>query len=445
MQLVSARLLIGAVATAGLAAGLLSATPGAQASVGTHGAVEPQAAATSFVSYRSFIKETSQARYQSYASAGRTGGVRGARAFSQMRSYILNTYRGTQVRHSFDYDGIYFDCVTISSQPTVRELGIKTIATPPPASTQAAHHTGRALAPLLTQGLKDAYGNAISCPSGTIPMRRMTLSQMTKFPTLAAYLSKTPYGKRAAGPGITPGGPHRYAYGYQYVTNYGGNSWLNVWNPSGNFTLSQQWYVNGSGSGTQTVEGGWVNYPAEFGSQSVLFIFSTPNDYASGCYNLQCAGFVQTTSAAALGAPFSNYSSYGGTQYGFGLQWKYYDGNWWMFYQNNAVGYYPGSVFNGGPMGNNSALTEYGGETYTPSGGWPQMGSGKFASAGWTQAAFQNTIFYIPQNVSGGTGVWSSLTPVETNPDCYTIAYTSSANGGSWGTYFYFGGPGGNC
>jgi hypothetical protein len=182
-----------------------------------------------------------------------------------------------------------------------------------------------------------------------------------------------------------------------------------------------------------------------FGNNSVLFIFSTPNDYASGCYNLQCSGFVQTSSAAALGAPFSSYSSYGGTQWGFGLQWKYYNGNWWLFYSGTAVGYYPGSVFHGGPMASNADLTEYGGETFTASGPWPQMGSGNFASAGWTQAAFQNTIFYIPQNVSGGTGVWSSLAAVATNPACYTIAYTPASSGGSWGTYFYFGGPGGNC
>jgi hypothetical protein len=434
------------VATAGLAAGLLSATPGTQASASAHVAVAQQAAATSsFVSYRSFIKDTSDARYQSYASAGRAGGVRSERALGQMRSYILSTYRGVRVRHSFVYDGIYFDCVTTGSQPTVRELGIKTIATPPsPSAVARARHGGRALASPLTQGLKDAYGNAISCPSGTIPMRRMALGQMARFRTLAAYLSKTPYGKRAAGPQIT-GDPHRYAYASQSVINYGGNSWLNVWNPSGTFSISQQWYTNGSGSGYQTVEGGWINWPAKYGSQSVLFIYFTPDGYTTGCYNIECAGFVQTTKAVALGAPFANYSSYGGTQYGFDLQWKYYNGNWWMFFGNNAVGYYPGSAFKGGAMASNAAVTWYGGETYTPSGGWPQMGSGNFASAGWTQAAFQNTIFYSPQNVSGGAGVWSSLTPAETNPACYTIAYTSSANGGSWGTYLYFGGPGGNC
>jgi hypothetical protein len=177
----------------------------------------------------------------------------------------------------------------------------------------------------------------------------------------------------------------------------------------------------------------------------VLFIFSTRNDYASGCYNLECPGFVQTTSAAVLGGPFNHYSTYGGTQWGFGLQWKYYRGNWWMFYSNQAVGYYPGSVFHGGPMASKAAETEYGGEAYTSGTSWPQMGSGKFASAGFGQAAFQNTIFYIPKDESGGTGVWSSLTTAETNPRCYTIAYTPASQGGSWGTYFYFGGPGGKC
>jgi Neprosin len=217
------------------------------------------------------------------------------------------------------------------------------------------------------------------------------------------------------------------------VTNYGGSSWLNLWDPSGDFTLSQQWYANGSGSGTQTVEGGWVHYPAKFGSRSVLFIFSTPNDYSSGCYDLECPGFVQTSSSVSPGGAFSNYSTYGGTQWGFGLQWKYYNGNWWMFYSGTAVGYYPGSVFRGGPMSRNASITEYGGETYTGGTYWPQMGSGKFANAGFGQAAFQNTIFYIPQNVSGGTGVWSSLSSFVTNRACYTLSVTPAASGGNWG------------
>jgi len=359
-----------------------------------------------------------------------------------MRSYILGTYRGVTVKHSFVFGGKYVDCVPVRSQPTVRDLKLATMATPP-AAAPARSAAGKAARSALTMGLHDAYGNAISCPAGSIPMLRLSLRTMSGFPTLHAFLAKGPDG--AAGVPKVTANAHRYAYGYQSVTNYGGNSWLNVWNPSGQFTLSQQWYVNGSGSGTQTVEGGWVHYPAKFGAKSVLFIFSTPDDYASGCYNLDCSGFVQTSSSVTLGAPFTNYSHYGKTQYGFSLQWKYYNGNWWMYYQGNAVGYYPASVFNGGPMGTNSNLNEFGGETYTSGTSWPQMGSGKFPKAGFKQAAYQRTIFYNPRNENGGTGVWSSLTPVATNPSCYKIKYTPSSKGGSWGTYFYYGGPGGNC
>jgi hypothetical protein len=420
----------------------LGAVSGAPALASAHSPMT-RAVHRSFVTFSAFIKGTDRAGFSSYAARGRLGAVRGSRAFDQMRSYILATYRGVKVEHSFVLGGSYFDCVTITSQPTVRDLGVKTIARPPAVASRASR-VGSALPSPLTLGRRDAYGHAISCPAGTIPMQRISLARTTRFPTLAAFLAKGPRGADGR-PTITPGGPHRYAYGWQSVTNYGGNSWLDVWNPSGPFTLAQQWYVNGSGSGTQTVEGGWVHYPAKFGSKSVLFIFSTPNDYSSGCYNLECSGFVQTSSSIALGGQFTNYSSYGGTQWGFGLQWKYYNGVWWMFYQNAAVGYYPASVFDGGPMAKNADLTEYGGETYTSGKDWPQMGSGFFASAGYSHVSFQKTIFYIPSDVNGGTGVWSSLTPVQTNPKCYTIKYVDSAHGGSWGTYFNFGGPGGDC
>jgi hypothetical protein len=227
--------------------------------------------------------------------------------------------------------------------------------------------------------------------------------------------------------------------GYQYVNNYGGNSWLNLWNPYGEFSLSQQWYVNGG----QTVEGGWVHYPAKFGGNSVLFIFFTPDNYASGCYNLDCAGFVQVSSAFTLGGAWSAYSSWGGTQWGFSEQWEYWAGNWWLNIQGTWVGYYPGSVYRGGPLNyGNANLSEFGGETYTSGSYWPWMGSGYFPSAGFGWAAYQNTVYYIAPTYAT---YWSSLSPIVTNPACYNLAITPASSGGSWGTYFYYGGPGGYC
>jgi hypothetical protein len=318
-----------ATATASLAAAVLAVAPAGQVLASTPGT----ARTTSFVSFNTFLKTTAGAGYRSFAATSRPDAVRTARVFGQMRSYILATYRGVKVEHSFILGGSYFDCVTIRSQPTVRDRGIRTIATPPPRAApgpRTARHAGRALASPLTLGHKDRFSHAISCPAGTIPMRRITLAGMTRFPTLAAFLAKGPRGSGRAQ--IPPAfDQHRWAIGYQYVYNDGGNAWLNVWNPEGDFTLSQQGYIGTSASGAgQTIEGGWIHYPNKFGYNSALFIYWTSNSYSNGCYNLDCPAFVQVNRSIPLGASFSQYSTYGGPQVGFGMQWYYYQGNWWM-------------------------------------------------------------------------------------------------------------------
>jgi Neprosin len=391
-----------------------------------YAAPAPASTTSSFVPFNTFLSSVKSAKYKSFAAAKSS-----SKAFAQMRSYVLNTYQGVKVTHSYYADDSYFDCVVTATQPAVRALGVTKLATPPTLATKAAGKSqGSAAASPLSLGKKDVYGNAISCPQGTIPMQRLSLERLTKFSSLKAFLAKKP-GSVETTP-ITPGGPHRYAVGYQYVDNYGGNSWLNLWNPYGEFSLSQQWFVNGG----QTVEGGWVHYPAKFGSNSVLFIFFTPDNYASGCYNLECNGFVQTSNAFALGGAWNNYSSWGGAQWGFSQQWKYSSGNWWLFIQGTAIGYYPGSVYRSGQLTyGNANLAEFGGETYTSGSYWPWMGSGYFPSAGYTWAAYQDTVFYIAR--PSYTSYWSSLSRYASNPACYDISISS--------TYFYYGGPGGYC
>lgn len=286
-------------------------------------------------------------------------------------------------------------------------------------------------------------------------MQRITLDTLVRYRTLRDFFAKVPRGKGVPAPphgdsGFLPDweSTHLHAFGYQYVTNYGGNSWLDLWSPSGDFSLSQQWYVGGSP--TQTVEGGWQVLPDKYGTnKAVLFIFWTADDYdKTGCYNLDCSGFVQTNSKWYLGGTWDNYSSTGGGQWGFELQWKLYNGNWWLFLKGSgnyeAVGYYPTSIYQCGQLATNSTLIEYGGEVARKTGDvWPQMGSGAQANAGWQFAAYQNTIFYIPNNSDDGVGIWASLnTSDEALTSCYTIDYTSARSGSTWGAYFYFGGPG---
>jgi Neprosin len=428
-----------AAAATALVAGALTALP-AQASAATGTADVFTTSATTFVPFNTFIQATATAGYSQAAAVKGTALKADAQAFSQMQDYILAHYRGVQVEHSFVLGSAYYDCAVTATQPSVRDLGVSHVAVPP-AAVQTAVPVGEHLASQVAPGSKDAFGNKQACPSGTIPIRRMTLPDVTQFTSLSAYLAKQPAG--AGDPTIDPGTAHRYAVGYQSVANTGSNSWLDLWNNTGDFDLSQIWDVS-EASTVQTLEAGWIHYPAKFNTNnSVLFIFWTPNNYASGCYDLDCSGFVQTNSSVYLGAAFSTYSTLGGSQYGFGLQYQWYQGNWWLYFSGTAIGYYPGGIYSGGPLNSGSAnMVEYGGEAYTAGTNWPQMGSGDWNTAGFGYAAYQNDIFYIDTT---GAGQSSSLNPIVTNPACYNETIVPASQGGSWGSYIWFGGPGGTC
>jgi hypothetical protein len=139
------------------------------------------------------------ARYSDYAGLAQTS-VKNEQAFKAMQSYILDTYAGVKQVNSFVLDGQYFDCITINSQPSVHHLNIKQIAQPPKASISTASESStQASGSPLTLGLKDEFGNSISCKNGTIPMERITLDKMVQFPTLQAFLAKSP-----GGPSLPP-------------------------------------------------------------------------------------------------------------------------------------------------------------------------------------------------------------------------------------------------
>lgn len=420
-----------------------------------------------FIPFNTFIQGVQSATYAQWNSTA----VESSAAFDTIKAHILSMYNGIgNISNTFVLDVEYADCVDIYKQPTVRLLGVDGIQSAPsngshPDFSEGDGHTFNYTDSPLKLGLTDRFGNRISCPDKTIPLGRLTLQKLTRLPNLQAFFAKSQDGsalpslpskgvgrRRQAELTRRAGEPHLHAVGYQYITNFGGNSWLDLWNPIGDFSLSQQWYVGGSGGNTQTVEGGWIVYEQKFNTKNaVLFIFYTADNYVSQkCWNHDCPAFVQTNNNWFLGGPWNHYSVSGGAQWGFEMQWKLYKGNWWLFLKGpgsyEAVGYYPTKIFNGGQLSKNAEIVEYGGEVtrFDPSHNWPQMGSGALPSAGWTRAAFQRSIFYIPKDESGGVGVWTDLsTVVEGSTRCWDIAYTPSSKGGSWGSYFYFGGPGG--
>jgi Neprosin len=419
-----------------------------------------QSGVKEFVPFRDFLENTKAAGFSDYATRP-ANHVKDARAFEEMRQHILTLYQGVEVTHSFVLDSNHFDCVPIEQQPAVRILGLKSIASPPPQPTLAQpsrveHDTTEIAAKPASQldsaNSFDEFGNSATCEEHTIPMLRLTMERMTHFPTLRQFFQKVPqvFG-RAAGSNATVNpavaAAHKYSITYQYVNNLGGSSTLNIWSPYVNtsageiFSLSQEWYVGGSGVGLQTEEVGWVVYPAMFGDEkSHFFIYSTPDNYSTGCWNNTCGNFVQVANNGILGARFTNYSTLGGTQYEFSAKYYLYQGNWWLAYQGTWIGYYPGSLYHGGQNTKYAQLIEFGTESVGTTV-WPPEGTGNWSSAGWSRAAYQRNLFYTS---TSAVSVWDKLTAWSPSPACYSISGPSSSSSPGWGVYFYEGGPGGS-
>lgn len=429
-----------------------------------NGRSSAQSDANEFVSFPKFIATTAAAAPEDYMSSPDSR-VQDAATFDEMRRYILTMYQGGRVEHSMVEGGQYFDCVPVNQQPTARLLGITQIDAPPadlpPGLDKTDQH--QAVAVNDTLGSYDRFGNSMHCEQNTIPIRRMTLEELTRYATLSDFLTRGPQSVAQDGSPLPPAaGDKRYATELQTVDNIGAVSEISLWDPplasNGNeFSLAQQWISGGAGDGLQTIEGGWIKYPTQFDKKprSVLFIFFTAKNYQKGfgCYNLECAGFVQTDNSWKLAGEFPKYSVSGGEQHWFSMEWYFVSNgkgskNWWLLlkHDNDAwkwVGYYPEKVFNGGQLSKNASEIQFGGEVDPDSDTWPFMGSGAYPDKGWTKAAYQSNIKYtdLERNIKAAD------LKLGTQPaNCYKVGTPAVQNPKAWGTYFFFGGPGGkNC
>jgi neprosin-like protein len=353
---------------------------------------------------------------------------------AEMEQYIAD--RARDVVHSdVTKSGELVECIPVEAQAS---LNGQKIASPP--SEPGPVFTSD---PQFPEEVPSFEGDDI-CPPGTVPRLGVSLEDVERAGSLSNFLHK--YGGQAqpAVPGSAGSASHSYAVGRRFSTNYGAYAVLNLWAPYTDvhdFSLSQIWVWGGSGAGTQTVEAGWQRYPDKYGNNSAhLFSYYTPNNYTNGCYNSDCSAFVQHSGSIFPGQTFSPTSVTGGSQYTISV---YYlrdaaNGNWWLYVQGNAVGYYPSALFSTAGIKTIASVADFGGEvsslrTYT------SMGGGNFASAGFGYAAYSRNLQYL-----SGSSVWTapSLTTYTPTPTCYDMSVSSNA---SWGTYMYFGGPGVNA
>lgn len=301
------------------------------------------------------------------------------------------------------------------------------------------------------------------CALGMVGVKRITIEDIERVGGVNAFTG--PNGK------TLDGDEHRYASVTFGVPNFGGSSIFDVRLPQVNpmnghsFSLSQQWYVAVTDTGDrQTVEGGWQVYPGLYGTQNpTLFVFYTPDDYTTGCYNINCLdGFVpwpaDTGTNWAPTMPIAGTPSDTAEVFELEMQWILDEETnmWWLYLPNpdpadpftlTPAGYYPPRIYNGGPITQIADYFAVGGETTSSNpADFPQMGTG-IAPFVDTPNAYQREIGYYDQpayyigELLSPDG-YDGTSPDNNPPTCYEVDYYGDGFYDSELPSFSYGGPG---
>ncbi|XP_062098507.1 protein neprosin-like [Humulus lupulus] len=289
----------------------------------------------------------------------------------------------------------------------------------------------------------------VRCPKGTIPVRR-TMNQQ---PLSSRAIRK----------------PHYYFHtnnnfssvqlanhskailltvGYRYL---GAKGDIKVFNPNvekdDEYTTSQVSLNNGPYYDYESVESGWAVNPSVYGDRQTRFFvyWTSDGSRTTGCFDLTCPGFVQTSNEIALGAaiyplPLPNALPYQITVYIFKDPMT---NNWWVEYgEKIKIGYWPGEIFEA--LRSNAESVEWGGEVYsTTVGHTPHtatgMGSGRFPDTMFGYSGIIKRIRIHDNSAALKFPEWVETFTDEFN--CYDVLYV--------GDYivdpeFYYGGPGKN-
>ncbi|KAK8581181.1 hypothetical protein V6N12_071416 [Hibiscus sabdariffa] len=270
------------------------------------------------------------------------------------------------------------------------------------------------------QLLKDWHKNG-ECPEGTIPIVRS--------PQHRPRRKTTPFSSSIQ-PDVDGFNNHEYAIALLGGNFFGASGRLNVWKPAtfdGEFSLAQIWVVADRGPEANTVEAGW----------------QSDGYQKTGCYNLECPGFVQTSNKLSLGGKIEPVSQYEGDQFELSIyiHKDKQSGNWWLRIQEIDVGYWPGSIFN--KLSDRANTIGWGGEIINLGSQGrhtsTEMGSGHFPSEGYRKASYVRNLMYVDESGAIKDAEPHNVSSLVTTPECYDL---QMGNPNNYGTHFFYGGPG---
>ncbi|KAF5748292.1 hypothetical protein HS088_TW04G00244 [Tripterygium wilfordii] len=299
----------------------------------------------------------------------------------------------------------------------------------------------------VVSGFSQLWQKSGSCPKGTVPVRRIREIGVLKSGLVERYGRKNP--------SISATQQANYSKAILLTEGYsysGVRGDIKVWNPNveadDEYSTSQVSLKSGPYYFYESIETGWAVNPGVYGDrQTRLFVYWTADaSNKTGCFDLTCPGFVQTSNEIALGSAIYPLSVPGGLPYQITM-YIFKDpntSNWWVQYGEKInIGYWPPELFSILHHGN-AECAEWGGEVY----------SSRVGQSPHTATAMGNGQF--PDFVVGNSGVIKRLRIRENSIDlkfpewvstyadefnCYDAYYVADY---TEDPEFYYGGPGRN-
>jgi neprosin-like protein len=318
------------------------------------------------------------------------------------------------------------EAAPVARVETLAQLGIKACVPRPSVEPPPSIAIGRPAGEYVPDNPGD-----LPCPEGFVPQpieRWVPKGRPGEGPPPARRAS----GTREALPLTTASSAYYYAGAYQFVVSPGSSAfytqhlpWLM---PTDAHTLAEM--AVQSVDRRQIVEVGWIVDRIGYGDENLhLFVYHWVNGVET-CYN--GCGWVQASASRFPGMKIK----YDGSASQYMIQYR--DGNWWIGYQGEWIGYFPGSLWSG--IYTSSGLIQWFGElaadpVVTPPlssiGNYYSGTSGNPLSAQITQISLLDA--------AGGVQGPATLTFLTTNANSawYNCRFGSDPNS------FWYGGHGG--
>ncbi|KAL0558126.1 hypothetical protein IC582_006691 [Cucumis melo] len=333
-------------------------------------------------------------------------------SLSKHESKKMNSLRKQATKSIQSEDGDIIDCVSIYDQPAFDHPALRnhTIQMAPTYDPTMDKHSKKATAEKEGMGEKNSMGvkqpwrNSGSCPKETIPIRRIRKHANSVY----SYGKKRPTPLLEIAQLSNSRSSHFLLKNHSAILLAVGNNFngakgdIKVCNPNVEFddeySTSQVALLTGPYYNYEAIESGWAVNPGVYGDrQTRLFVYWTIDaSHKTGCFDLTCPGFVQTSNEIALGSAIYPISTSAELPFEITmfLFRDFETNNWWVQYGESInIGYWPSELFKA--LKYTAETVQWGGEVYsTKLGGPPHtatgMGNGKFpdyisGDSGWVK------------------------------------------------------------